>query len=62
MFRTLIYPSSGTCDYSDILPNWSYCSCSKYFGVSVWFGWNFIRAAGFSLQHGYHSSSKWNKI
>jgi len=28
-FRTLIYPSSGACDYSVELPHWSYCS---------WFG------------------------
>ena len=26
MFRTLIYPSSGACDYSVELPRWSYCS------------------------------------
>ena len=26
MFRTLIYPSSGGCDYSVELPHWSYCS------------------------------------
>jgi len=26
MFRTLIYPSSGACDYSVELPQWSYCS------------------------------------
>ena len=26
MFRTLIYPSSGACDYSVELPHWSYCS------------------------------------
>jgi len=25
-FRTLIYPSSGACDYSTELPHWSYCS------------------------------------
>jgi len=25
-FRTLIYPSSGACDYSVELPHWSYCS------------------------------------
>jgi len=25
MFRTLIYPSSGACDYSVELPHWSYC-------------------------------------
>ena len=26
MFRTLIYPSSGACDYSVELTHWSYCS------------------------------------
>jgi len=26
IFRTLIYPSSGACDYSVELPHWSYCS------------------------------------
>jgi len=26
MFRTLIYPSSGACDYYVALPHWSYCS------------------------------------
>jgi len=26
MFETLIYPSSGACDYSVELPHWSYCS------------------------------------
>ena len=26
MFLTLIYPSSGACDYSLELPHWSYCS------------------------------------
>ena len=26
MFRTLIYRSSGACDYSVELPHWSYCS------------------------------------
>jgi len=26
MFRLLIYPSSGACDYSVELPHWSYCS------------------------------------
>ena len=25
-FRTLIYPTSGACDYSVELPHWSYCS------------------------------------
>ena len=35
MFRTLIYPSSGACDYSVELPHWSYCS---WFIVCWWFG------------------------
>ena len=26
MFRTLIYPSAGACDYSVELPHWSHCS------------------------------------
>jgi len=35
MFRTLIYPSSGACDYSFELPHWSYCS---WFDVCRSFG------------------------
>ena len=35
MFRTLIYPSSETCDYSVELPHWSYCS---WFDVCWSFG------------------------
>jgi len=35
MFRTLIYPSSGACDYSVELPRWSYCS---WFDVCWSFG------------------------
>ena len=35
MFRTLIYPSSGECDYSVELPHWSYCS---WFDVCWSFG------------------------
>jgi len=37
MFRTLIYPSSGACDYSVELPHWSYCSwfdVCRRFGVA----------------------------
>jgi len=41
MFRTLIYPSSGACDYSVELPHWSYFSwfdeCQS-FGVAG-LGW-----------------------
>ena len=35
MSRTLIYPSSGACDYSVELPHWSYCS---WFDVCWSFG------------------------
>ena len=35
MFRTLIYPSRGACDYSVELPHWSYCS---WFDVCWIFG------------------------
>jgi len=35
MFRKLIYPSSGDCDYSVELPHWSYCS---WFDVCWSFG------------------------
>ena len=35
MFRTLIYPSSGACNYSIELPHWSYCS---WFDVCWIFG------------------------
>jgi len=41
MFRTLIYPSSGACDYSVELPRWLYCSWFDVcwsFGV-VWLKW-----------------------
>ena len=35
VFRTLIYPSSGACDYSVELPHWSFCS---WFDVCWSFG------------------------
>jgi len=57
MFRTLMYPSSGACDYSVELPHWSYCS---WFDVCWSFGG--IRDAGFSLQHGYHSNPTTPKL
>jgi len=58
MFRTLLYPSSGACDYSVQLPHWSYCSW-----FDVWLGWSGIRVAGcFSLQHGYHSKPTTPKL
>ena len=45
MFRTLIYPSSGACDFSIVSPHWSCVLVSMCVGVSVWLGWGGIRVA-----------------
>ena len=49
MFRTLIHPSSGACDFSIVSPHWSCVLVSMGVGVSVWLGLGGIRVAGFSL-------------
>jgi len=49
MFRTLIHPSSGACDFSVVSPHWLCVLVSMFVGVSVWLGWGGIRVAGFSL-------------
>ena len=49
MFRTLINPSSGACDFSIVSPHWSCVLVSMCVGVSEWLGWGGIRVAGFSL-------------
>jgi len=36
MFRTLIHPSSGACDFSIESPHWSCVLVSMCVGVSVW--------------------------
>jgi len=36
MFRILIYPSSGACDFSIVSPHWSCVLVSMCVGVSVW--------------------------
>jgi len=54
MFRILIHPSSGACDFSVVSPHWLRVFISMCFGVSVWLGWGGIRVADFSLPHGYH--------
>jgi len=36
MFRTLIYPSSGACDFSIVSPHWLCVLVSMCVGVSVW--------------------------
>jgi len=50
MFRTLIYPSSGACDFSIVSPQWACVLVSMCVGVSVWLGWGGISVAGFSFQ------------
>ena len=36
MFRILIYPSSGACDFSIVSPHWLCVLVSMCVGVSVW--------------------------
>ena len=36
IFRTLIYPSSGACDFSILSPHWLCVLVSMCVGVSVW--------------------------
>ena len=48
MFRTLIYPSTGACDYSLDYHIGRIVLGSMCVGVSVWLGWSGIRVAGFS--------------
>jgi len=45
MFRTLIYPSSGACDFSIVSPHWWCVLVSICVGVSVWLGCVGIRVA-----------------
>ena len=54
MFRTLIHPSSGACDFSIVSPHWLCVLVTMYVGVSVWLGWGGIGVAGYSPLHGYH--------
>jgi len=48
MFRTLIRPSSGACDFSIVSQHWSCVLVSMCVGVSVWLSWGGIRVAGWS--------------
>jgi hypothetical protein len=52
MFRTLIRPTVGACDFSIVSPHWSCVLVSMCVGVSVWLGWGGNRVAGFSLLQG----------
>jgi len=70
MFRALIYPSSGACDYSVELPHWSHCSWFDVFwsfGVVglEWYPCCRLKLC-FSLQVGllffnYHNDARSNK-
>jgi len=46
MFRTLIHPSSGACDFSIVLPRWLCVLFSMCVVVSMWLVWGGIRVAG----------------
>ena len=46
MFRTLVYPSSGACDYSVELHIGSIVVGSICVADSVWLGWSGIRDVG----------------
>jgi len=46
MFRKLIHPSSGACDFSTVSPHWLYVLVSMCVGVLAWLGWGGIRVAG----------------
>ena len=48
MFRTLIHPTSGACDFSIVSPHWPCVPVSICDGVSVWLDWGGIRVAGWS--------------
>jgi len=48
MFRTLIHPSSGACDFSIVSQHWSCVLVSMCVEVSVWLGWGGVRVAGLS--------------
>jgi len=61
MFRTLIHPSSGACDFS-VSPHWSCVLVLMCVGVSVWLGLGGIGAAGFRLPHGYHHNPATPKL
>ena len=50
MFRALIHPSSGACDFSILSPHWSCVLVSMYVGLSVWLRYH-PNPATSKLQH-----------
>ena len=51
MFRTLIHPKLGACDFSIVSPHWLFVLVLMCVGISVWLGWGGISVAGWSLLH-----------
>jgi len=51
MFRTLIHPSSGACDFSIVSPHWLCVLVSMCVGVSVSLGWCHSKPSTPKLQH-----------
>jgi len=45
MFRALIHPSSGACDFFTVSPHWSRVLVSMCVGVTVWLGWGGTKQA-----------------
>jgi len=62
MFRTLIHPSSGACDFSIVSPHWLCVLVSLCVGVSVWLGWGGISVAGCSMCVGVSVWLGWGGI
>jgi len=62
MFRALIYPSSGACDYSVELPHWSCVLGLMCVGVSVLLGWRGTdTTSSWSFVFNYYNDARSNK-
>jgi hypothetical protein len=57
MFRVLIHPHSGACDFFVELFHGLYCSGTMRVGVTLWFGWGGV-VSGYRLKpaSGYHTT------
>jgi len=62
MFRTLLHPSSGACDFSILSPHWLCVLVSMCVGVSVWLvGMVSVRQASVGLFFfNYHNDERSN--
>jgi len=57
MFRTLIQPSSGACDFSIVSPHWLCVLVSICVRVLVWLGWDGVRMAGLDTTPTSHAET-----